>query len=168
MNERAENEESAPERRKSGSMKSLLVWGVVGVVSIGGGFATPFAIDHFSGESAIAGTSGTSAAPPALVEFGEVVVNLNESRLNRYLKLNISLMTDEASSMQLTERVEKNKPILKSWLLGHLADKAMDDIRGATGQNQLRREIQNHFNAIMFPEGSQKVHNILFQEFNIQ
>ncbi len=150
---------------------SLVLWLMVVCVAIGGGFATPFLIDHFQAnaeESESSVTPRDQDEPPALVEFGEVVVNLNESRLNRYLRLNISLLVDQSAKDSVETSVKENQPILKSWLLSYLADKGMDDIRGATGQNRLRREIQSHFNSVMYPGTEPKIRNVLFQEFNIQ
>ena len=170
MTEQTEN--SADVKQSSGGgIVAMLMWAAVIFVAVGAGFATPILIDRFSENSdsdSPAQEATAPEAPPALIEFGEVVVNLNETRLNRYLRLNISLLVDQEHEQLVTESLEKNKPLLKSWMLSYVADKGMDDIRGATGQNQLRREIQNHFNSVMFPDGIQRVKNVLFQEFNIQ
>ena len=166
-----ENAENQPAEEKSGGILSLVLWLMVIVVAIAGGFATPFAVDHFSANAETSEPSDSSRdndEPPALVEFGEVVVNLNESRLNRYLRLNISLLVDQSVKDAVAASVKENQPILKSWLLSYLADKGMDDIRGATGQNRLRREIQSHFNSVMYPGAEPLIRNVLFQEFNIQ
>ena len=77
-------------------------------------------------------------------------------------------MVDQSNQAEVEEAVTKNKTNLISWLLSFLADKRMDDIRGGTGQNRLRSEIQNHFNAVLFPSGHQMVRGVLFEEFNIQ
>jgi len=106
--------------------------------------------------------------PPVFIEFEEVVVNLNEPRLNRYLRLKLSLMVDQSQKAVVEKKVEKNQTNLKSWLLSFLADKTTDDIRGGTGQNRLRSEIKNHFNSVLFPNGHQYIRSILFEEFNIQ
>ena len=80
----------------------------------------------------------------------------------------ISFLVDQELREEVTKLLDENKPILKSWLLSHLADKEMEDIRGATGQNQLRREIREHFNSLLYPGGENKINTILFREFNIQ
>ena len=160
-----QNEEST--KRKG---LSPVIWGLVALLAIGCGFATPLLINQLSPAAAEA----DQPAPPdpnevpAFIEFDEVVVNLNENRLNRYLRLKFSLLVDESKKADITKAVESNRSILKSWLISYLADKGMDDIRGATGQNRLRREIQNHFNSVLFPDGVHRVRNILFEEFNIQ
>ena len=169
MTDNAETETT--EEKKPRGMASLVLWVIVACGSIGGGFATPFVVDHLqspAGESDSTTSTEDSGEPPSLIEFGEVVVNLNDPRLTRYLRLNISLLVDQSQKDAVTKSLENNQPILKSWLLSYVADKAMDDIRGATGQNRLRREIQNHFNSVMFPGSTPRIRNVLFQEFNIQ
>ncbi|MGI9519875.1 MAG: flagellar basal body-associated FliL family protein [Pirellulaceae bacterium] len=164
-------ETQATEEKSGGGIISLVLWVFVAVAAIGGGFATPYLVDSFQSPADTSESTASSrdnAEPPALVEFGEVVVNLNESRLNRYLRLNISLLVNQSEQLAVQKSVEENQPILKSWLLSYLADKRMDDIRGATGQNRLRREIQSQFNSVMFPGDEPRINNVLFQDFNIQ
>jgi flagellar protein FliL len=164
--------DTGPERADQPTRRgkaSMLVWIILAAVSIGGGFATPFLMDKFSSHPVPEEKEEEPKREAlALVEFGEVVVNLNESRLNRYLRLTISMMVDGANSSRVTSSVDENRPVLKSWLLAYLADKNMEDIRGAAGQNRLRREIQVQFNSIMFPGEEPLIKNVLFQDFNVQ
>ncbi len=170
MAENAEVQAGQEEGKHASRGMSIATWVFVAVISIGGGFATPFLINGFSNQTSAEKNSPDVAddEPPTFIEFGEVVVNLNESRLNRYLRLNISLLVDESQKAEIESLIEQKKTILKSWLLSYLADKGMEDIRGATGQNRLRREIQNHFNSVLFADGYQRIRNVLFLEFNIQ
>ncbi len=168
MAENVEPEEQ--EEPKKSSSGSFVIWAILAIISIGSGFAAPLVV------SSLSASQGNNAAfleddegePPALIEFGEVTVNLNESQLNRYLRLNISLLVSQKNKPEIENLLEKNQAVLKSWLLGYLADKAMEDIRGATGQNRLRREIQAHFNSVLFPAKAPLIRDVLFQEFNIQ
>lgn len=163
-------EESAP--KKGGK----LAWIGIGLVAGGLGFATPYLLP----ESVRPGTKTQEPAPdsavplraaqmrPAYIDFGEVVVNLDEGRLNRYLRVSMTLQVDELQVLDITQKVEASRAVLKSWLLSYLSDKDMEEIRGAAGQNRLRREIQDHFNTVLFPDGYDRIHEVLFQEFNIQ
>lgn len=161
-------EQEQPQKTKSGN--SLIIWIILAVGSVSAGFAAPMVVSSLnaSQSSESAGSEEDSSEPPALIKFGEVTVNLNESKLNRYLRLNISLLVSQTKKSEIEGSLEKNKAILKSWLLGYLADKAMEDIRGATGQNRLRREIQGHFNSVLFPNKAPLIRDVLFEEFNIQ
>ena len=35
-------------------------------------------------------------------------------------------------------------------------------------KNRIRREIRDHFNAMLFPNEAEKLNDILFEEFNVQ
>jgi flagellar basal body-associated protein FliL len=161
------SEESTP-ATKSRWMGSLLLAAVVGIVSGGLGFGIPIMFP-----SIVGGEPAPPEEPKPVVfvaPFGSVVVNLNESRMNRYLRLQVALRAegDEGFQAHFNETLEPQKPLLTSWLIGHLADLSMEDIRGAAGQNKLRREIQDHFNTILFPDGHDHIIDVLFEEFNVQ
>ncbi len=166
----AENETSEPveEPKKSGLLGKLMVPVIVGLVSAGLGFSVPLVMPGVLGDDSDAGEQ--VAADPIFVPFGQVVVNLNEGRMNRYLQLGITIQTtgDAMVQQELTEAVEKKKAILQNWLLAYLADMSMDDIRGAAGQNRLRREIHDQFSRVLYPNGEGEIEDILFEEFNIQ
>ncbi len=153
-----------------------LAWIGVGLVAGGVGFATPYIlpesmrpapkVEEAPPESAVPLRAAQSR--PAYIEFGEVVVNLDEGRLNRYLRVSMTLQVDELQQLEISQKVDASRAVLKSWLLSYLSDKDMEEIRGAAGQNRLRREIQDHFNTVLFPDGYDRIHEVLFQEFNIQ
>ena len=162
-----ENEDSPP--AKPGKLMGAVMMLLIALVAGGGGFAVPYLMPAEK-------TSDDLPKPPlpkpeanqAFVPFGATIVNLDEGRLNRYLRISITLQVDKSKELEVTEIRDKNEKILKSWLLSYLANKSMEDIRGAVGQNRLRREIQDHFNTVMFPDGYDQIHDILFDEFNIQ
>lgn len=162
----AEQEQAQEVEKKSSLLGKLGILAVVSLLSAVIGFAVPYFL-LAKGNPA---TANDTAKPPkpAFIPFGETVVNLDEGRLNRYLRINITVQVDEEKVEDLTKLVEKRKAILKSWLLSYLSDKSMEEIRGAAGQNRLRREILEHFNAVLSDDGSDVVHDVLFEEFNIQ
>ena len=102
------------------------------------------------------------------VEFGRIVVNLNEPLLTKFLSLDISVQTQERFREDVTMSIEANKKILNTWLTSHLADKTIEDIRGKVGVNRLRREIQDNFNRLLFKDGRERVQDILFEEYHVQ
>ena len=163
----AETEAQEAEPKRS-FLKGILVAVVVGVVSGGIGFSVPILFPALIGHETNA--SETVAQEPKFVPFGEVIVNLNEGRMNRYLRLSITLQIDGDKQKEklLTDALALNKSILHNWLLGYLADMQMDDIRGAAGQNRLRREIHDQFNWVLYPDGNGEIADVLFEEFNVQ
>lgn len=159
-----------PEPEKKGGMKSLLVNLIVGAAAVGSGLGTPYLVSSFSApvDPNAKKEKLEETGVPAFVEFGEVTVNIDEPRLTRYLRLKISLQVDEADKDEVTKLVELHHMILKDWLNSFLASQQMESIRGATGQNRLRREIQDHFNSALFSDGYERIRGILFEEFNVQ
>ena len=106
--------------------------------------------------------------------FGEpgkdqsVVVNLDEGRMSRYLRVAISLQIPKSQEETFKKQIEGKKIVLRNWLLSKISDLDLDDIRGAAGQNRLRREIREQFNAVLCPDGYDQIYDVLFEEFNVQ
>ncbi len=156
---------------------SLLVLVLVGFVAAGAGFATPYVVpgvvDAQGEDEEPAGEEPPIEFPKpngeiAYIQFGESVVNLNDGRMSRYLRVNMTLQVDEAQEEQITQLVEKKRLILKDWLLRYLSDKDMDAVRGKIAVNRIRREVTDHFNTTLFPDGYDRIQSILFEEFNVQ
>ncbi len=169
-------QENTDDKKKSGK-GGLIMTVVVGALAVGGGVATPLIFASMSGEKT--GQSSETTAKGGLnipeatdkttyIEFDEVVVNLDESRFNRYLKMNFSLQVAESQKVEIEKLITEKKAVLKNWLISHLADKSLEDIRGKFGHNRLRREIHDYFNMVLFEDGVERIQDILFKELNIQ
>ena len=106
--------------------------------------------------------------------FGEpekdqrIAVNLNEGRLTRFLSFSITLQIPKAVEEEFKKKVDAKKFVLRNWLLSKVSDLSIEDIRGASGQNRLRREICDHFNSVLCPDGHDQIYDVLFEEFNVQ
>lgn len=154
--------------------KNLLMFGIVGLVCGIAGFALPVLAPQLFGLNGPVKQDKPKVDLPepsgkaAFITFGQTVVNLDDGRLTRYLRISITLQVDAAQEAGINELVEGKKAILKSWLLSYLSDQNMDEIRGASGQNRIRREIQDHFNTVLFVDGIDRVQDVLFEEFNVQ
>ena len=165
----AASTEPTPAKRPS-VLTTLLLLVIVAVLFGGAGFAVPLLFPHlFHGgtTSPVAETRG-EPTEPAFIEFGEVVVNLNSDRFNRYLRVNLTMQIDASQQEEFNKRLALKKVILKNWLLSYLSDQSTDQIRGAAGQNRLRREIQNQFNEVLCEDGYDLIDDILFLEFGVQ
>ncbi len=163
-----ETEPAAPPKK---GWLNIVLLVVIALVASALGAVTPVLLlaGKDSGEkSAEAEAKRAADTKPTFIDFGEVAVNLAEERLTRYIRVKIILVVDAAHEKQVSETVNKNKAILKNWLISYLSDKSMKDIAGAVGVNRARREIQEQFNGILFPDGSEKVRDVLFGEFLVQ
>jgi flagellar basal body-associated protein FliL len=168
MAEEVQNAETTP-TPKNGLMGVLMVPVIVGLISVVLGVTTAVIFPGVFGLEKAA-SAESPETPTFVYSFGDVVVNLNEGKMNRYLRLGISLMVegDAREQKAFEEMIEKKKSLLTSWLLSYLADMSMEDVRGTAGQNRLRREIQNAFNETLFPDGDDRIQELLFEEFSIQ
>ena len=158
------------EPKKKKGMMGMIIWVVISLAMCGVGFAIPIMFPSLVGdvEEAEEELDVAELTEPAFVPFGDIVVNLNSDMLNRYLRISITLQVDESDEEEMTELVEKKKAILKSWLISYLSEVRKEDIRGSLGQNRIRRHIQDHFNSVMFDDGYDRIHDVLFEEFNVQ
>ena len=152
-------------------------WVITAVVAGGLGAAVPYFLpanlQPGQGHAAEVVDIAEHASPaveikPAFVPFGEVVVNLDDGRLNRYLDVTITLQVNEHEKDDISTKVKANEAVLKNWLISFLSDQDMEDIRGAIGQNRLRREIRDQFNTLLFPDGRDRINQILFEKFAVQ
>ncbi len=109
-----------------------------------------------------------SNSPMVFIPYGEVTVNLDEQRLNRYLRVKVALHVRRSDEFGVRNAIAEKELLLRNWLVSHLSDKELDDIRGKAGQNMLRREIRDHFNTTLFPDHYDRIYDVLFQEFNVQ
>ena len=168
------NEEKEDEKDDGGGKGGVLPYLIVGIVCTGIGVAVPF----FISSPADGETETEVVEPPpyelpnvedtVFVPFGEVSVNLDDGQLNRFLKIGVTLQVAKDQEQDLTTLLETKNPVLKNWLLSHLSDKDLEQIRGAAGQNRLRREIRDHFNTVLYPDGYDRIYDVLFDVFAVQ
>jgi flagellar basal body-associated protein FliL len=157
---------AAPAKRGA---KGLIIWIVLVLLAAGSGAAAPFLLSHAPATPHAKKPHEERAKPkPAVVQFGDVVVNLADPNLSRYLRVKVLLVVDETETKETNELLEKHKPFLKSWLISYLSDQTMIEVGRAAGVNRIRREIREEFNARLFPDGSEKIYEVLFDEFVVQ
>jgi flagellar basal body-associated protein FliL len=173
MADEAASETTASPPKKG--IKGLLLAGVVGLASAAAGFAVPQLLGggaHNPAESdpheATPSKKESAHAGVAYVPFGEVVANLDDNRMMRYVRAKFSLSVDKKDWEAVQHIVEENKTVLKNWLIGYLQNKQIEEVRGTEGFNRIRREIQDRFNEMLFPDSEGKIREVLFDEFNIQ
>jgi flagellar basal body-associated protein FliL len=142
-----------------------LLLAVVALIAVASGVAVPW-VFLAKGDSKPA--ADKEAKKPALIPFDEVVVNLGRDRLTRYLRVKIILSVDGNHEKVIGDHVQKQKAYLKSWLIGYLADQSVEEVGGAAGVHRVRREIRDQFNALLYPDGSEKILDVLFDVFVVQ
>jgi flagellar basal body-associated protein FliL len=155
-------------QKKSGK-KPLLIAGAVGLLAVIGGAAMPMCFKVGAQTPAEDHEPSHKSEPrQALVPFDAVVVNVADGRYTRYLRVKITFVVDAKDETKVKEVVEKEKPFLQTWVLGYLQDRTMEQLHGSAGMNRVRREVGNEFNRRLFPDGSEKIKDILLTEYNFQ
>ena len=150
----------APRRKKK------LVWIIVCMLCIGGGAMAPVLMGgSLFGKGK---NEKKQSHKTATIPFGDVVVNLAEERMTRYLRVKIVLVVDEEQEKIATEHVTKNKAALKNWLISHLAGKTLKEVSGSVGVKRLQREIVERFEEMLYPDGEGHLRDVLFEEFVVQ
>jgi flagellar protein FliL len=162
------NDEQAAPKKGPG----LVAWALVSLVSGGAGFFVPMMLsekthaekpDEKKSEAPVA----KEAEKLVIIPFDEIRVNLNEVQPH-YLAIKMSLQVDATQEKVVRELLDEKRILLKSWLLVHLGDKDMDDVRGGAGKNMLKREFLERFNSMLFTDGYDRIYDVLFEEFMIQ
>ncbi len=167
-----EKPESANEK-KGGLLSKLVLWLVVVVVSIGGGFATPIVVAKLTGPAA-PGTAPPAAVKPNTVEdvefidFDEIVAVLGKSKFSRYLKLNLTVQVAKSQRSVVEKKIAQRTAVLRNRIISHIAEITEEDLAGQHGHNQLRRHIHTIFNEALFDDGIERIQDVLFREFQVQ
>jgi flagellar basal body-associated protein FliL len=168
----AEEEPQEEEGKKSGGMSGLIIMLVVSISAIGAGLSLPFVVKQLSASSVSPEEEEGMAVPDLeeevdFIPFDEVTVNLAEARFSRFLQLSFSLQVAKSQREEIEKMVEAKKLIFKNWIQIHLAEKSVDDLKGF-GRNQIRRELQDFFNKVLFDDGIERIQDVLFGEFHVQ
>jgi flagellar basal body-associated protein FliL len=154
-----------------GGKKKLIILVICALLATGSGAAVPMFLFGGSGHGDKPSThepKGGGHGQRAYVPFGDVVVNLSTPNLTRFLRVKILVVVDESMEKPLAELIQKNKPTLKNWLISHLADKSLEEVKGKANVNRLQREVWEEFNRQLFSDGSEKIRDIFFEEFVVQ
>jgi len=163
-----------PVAPSKGGKKWLIILVLLAIFAMGGGAAVPFilgAAGHGGGHSD--NPKPKKSEPPVIkqvaIPFDTAVVNLEGSR-GRYLRVKLLVATEIADEREVTELLAKQKPFLKTWLLGYLSDHSAQEISsgGKVALNRIRHDIGNYFNATLYPNGEEKIRDILFDEYLVQ
>jgi flagellar FliL protein len=162
-------EESATEEAsaKAGTMKKMMVLGLVGVLLLGGGgVAAWFFMSGGKDEEGkhAQTTQGEEDAeePGPVMELDPFLLNLADRDEIRFLKVSIKLELDRPE-----EKTDfQNKvPAIRDALLVLLSSKESQLLRTVNGKRRIREEIMTRVNGVM---SKGKISNVFFTDFIIQ
>ena len=157
-------EEAAPEKAEvkkgsPGGLKTILVLAIIVVMSCAAGLVvTKVAVLPRLGGSGNGGLEGneTVETPKDLKPTGApiyyepitLVVNIEDvvAGMDRFLSVDIFL---ELDSEALGEEIKAIEPRVKDLFIGILRSKSYDDLKGAQGQDRVRRELVEKVNTLL-------------------
>ncbi len=175
--------------KKKGKAKLFIMLGAGAALAAAGGFGAVFLMgggkkteaatgEHGAAEASSAppasasGEHGAAAAPGAAGAGGELllpldtyVVNLSDTRGDRFLKISIKAVTRDSTLEKHMNESELLKSRVRDRMLSILGAKTYPEISNPVGKEGLRRELAQELNAVLGP-GS--VSEILFTEFIVQ
>ena len=168
-----ETEEAGEAKSNKGGLGKLMVWGVVFALGIGTGVAVATLVVPGDPQAATVVQDDRMDIPEpdkkiAFIDFDEVVVNLNDAQYSRYVSCTFSLQIALSQEVAIQQLVDEKKAVLANWVIAHLREKKLEDVRGKLGHNTLRREIHDEFNEILFTDGIDRIQDVLFRDFKVQ
>ncbi len=163
-------------------------WAMLGAVIAGtlsGGFALCQLLGGTDAECPAAQTAPTDAVEQNFDEFlsksgknqpawiydglEPVVCNLDEPGVTRYVRVTISLeMRPEMDRTKGEPYLDERKLILRDWLTTYFAGLSLEDVRGSRNLEKIKRQIQEQFNEMLFPNSRPYIQRVLFREFAVQ
>jgi len=194
VNETPEAPKGATESRKEQATGrrplsgGMFVWAIVGSMLVAGsigGFAlaqllagsdpTPPpstepapAVPTKSFEDLLATTPADTAAWPFDIK-DPIIANLDEPGVTRYLRVSITLLlSPEVDQEKGQAYLEKKELLLRDSLHAYFADLSLEDVRGRRNVERIKRQVQNLFNELLFPESKPYVREVYFREFAVQ
>ncbi len=106
---------------------------------------------------------GAKRPHPRRVPMKSLIVNLNEPRSTRYLKVTLSV---ELSGSISEEDFQARVDVVRSSLLTFLSGLTIDDLRGDMAKTTIRQSLVTRINQALGPQkGAQ---NVYFTEFVVQ
>jgi flagellar basal body-associated protein FliL len=156
----------APPRKR----KSKLMFIIVGIVFTAAGAAFPMVVDvpALLAKNKSEKAKSKTDVKTAIVPFSDVVVNLSEEKMTRYLRLKIAVTVDADHEKDVTQELTKHKAAIKSKIISHVAGKTLKDVSGSVGVTRLQRELLEKFEDELYPDGNSPIRAVLFEEYVIQ
>lgn len=157
--------EAAPKKK---SKKFLIL--AICLIFGGGGAAFPMVVNvpALVGKSKEDKGKEKKDAKTAIVPFGDVVVNLSEDRLQRYLRVKMAILAEAEAEKEVTDLVTKKKAAIKSAMITHLAGKSVKDVSGSSGVTRTQRELLERIEDVLYPDGNSRIKSVLFEEYVVQ
>ena len=151
------------EEEGGGKKKSPMVMIIAAVVVLAGGGGAAFFMMSGGDAAAASGAEDSSDKMGKLVPIKSFIVNLNETKSTRYLKLTFAAeLGRESAESVLKER----KAVVRDRVLTYLSGLGVADVRGSEPKEVVREGIVDRMNEALKMEDG--IRTVLFTEFVVQ
>ncbi len=150
--------EEAPKKSKL-----PLIIGAVVVLAGGGGAAFMFMSPKPAEAEAAPGPALPTDKLGKLMPLESFIVNLNEAKSTRYLKITFSV---ELADESVQEVVDERLPLIRDRVLTYLSGLSVDDVRGEAPKETVRETLIMRVNEALNMDGG--VRSVLFTDFVVQ
>lgn len=164
MTEKPEKSETEPEKKSGGGMAGLLMIALAsGASSFGTAYLLPGAsvaepAEHESDEAASAEAKPLAKADQSYVELPEVLVTIGSAPATRYLKMNISIVTEKGGK----DAVKAAEPVLIDAFVNYLRSVELSDFEDPGFYSRMRLQLARRSELVL---GSSVSDGILITEF---
>jgi flagellar basal body-associated protein FliL len=172
-------EEAAPEqtekKKRSGAIKELVTVGIIAAVFCAAGLTVTriFISPRLQGSGEFGVNEEPRSEPvendkpagaPIFYDPIELIVNIEDKAINmdRFLIVEISLQME---TERLRGEIAAIEPQIRDLFIGVLRSKTYEELKGASGQNRLKRELVEKANTLL---NSGRVLDASFTKFQIQ
>lgn len=187
-NTQEKQESKAASSSSEGGRSGWMFWAMLGAVIIGalsGGFALSQLLAGADAECPAAKSGSAEVVEKNFDEFlskngtnqpawiyeglEPIVSNLDEPGVTRYVRVTVSLeMRPEMDRAKGEPYLDERKLVLRDWLTTYFAGLSLEDVRGTRNLEKIKRQIQEQFNELLFPNGRPYIQRVLFREFAVQ
>lgn len=159
---------AAPTEATARKRRSKLPLIIVALVFTAAGAVFPMVVDVPALFAKSKSDKAKHDTKTVIVPFSDVVVNLHDEKMTRYLRLKIAVTAEAEYEKQVTEELTKHKAAIKSKIISHVAGKNLKDVSGSVGVTRLQRELLEKFEDELYPDGNSHIRAVLFEEYVIQ
>jgi flagellar basal body-associated protein FliL len=165
--------QAEPKKERSGALKTLVtlavIFGVFG--ALGAVLTRVFVLPRVAGTGSIAvnGEGNTTpgepqepGVPPVFYDPISLIVNIDDKGVDRFLIVEISLQLENENVKTELAAIE---PQIKDMFIGVLRSKTYEELKGARGQDNLRRELVTKANTLL--KGG-RVRDAFFSKLQVQ
>lgn len=165
-----------PPKSHEGGLLWVITAGVIIAVAAAGGFFAARLVASSPSSAQAASEPEPEVAQAASGEEEQfiyhdleaITVNLNEPRLARYVRAEFTLVYRPKDKKAVEDVLADRTPELKSWLILHLSDCSLEQVRGKANLNRVLREIQDTFNERLWPDGAPLIAKVDIKQWTIQ